>query len=109
MGDDEVEAVPGRRVRWRGFGLQQVVMPAGVFSVGLRAEWFRDADGVRTGGTGGVDVWNVSVAPAFRLTERLTLRVESRFDRADEDVFEDSDGLPRDRQVTLSGEIFLRF
>jgi len=108
-GDDEVEALSSRRVRWRGAGIQPVVTPADAFSIGLRAEWFLDADGARTGIPGGVEVWNVSLAPALRLTENLAVRAEGRFDRATENVFEDDEGGLKDRQVTLSLEVIARF
>jgi len=108
-GDDEVEALSGHRVRWYGFGLQPVVAFTGEFSVGFRMEWFRDVDGARTGYLDEVEVWNLTVAPALRVTDHLTVRVEGRFDRANEDLFEDEDGLTKDRQATLSGEVIVRF
>jgi hypothetical protein len=108
-GDDEVEALSGHRVRWYGFGLQPVATFTKEFSIGFRAEWFRDVDGARTGYLDEVEVWNVAAAPALRVTEHLTVRVEGRFDKANEDLFEDEDGLTQDRQATLSGEVIVRF
>ncbi len=108
-GDDEDPAVSGRRVRWFGFGVQPVVTLADAFSIGLRAEWFRDADGARTATAGGTEAWNLTLAPALRLTENLTVRAEGRFDRATEDVFEDDEGGLKDRQATLSLEVIVRY
>jgi hypothetical protein len=79
------------------------------FSIGLRAEWFRDVDGARTGHIDEMEVWNVSLVPALRLTENLTVRAEGRYDWATEDVFEDDEGGPKDCQATLSGEVIVRF
>lgn len=108
-GDDEVEVISRRRVRWYGFGLQPVLAPTEEFSAGFRVEWFRDGDGARTGVPGGAEVWNLTVAPALRVTDHLTVRIEGRLDRASEDLFEDEDGRPRERQATLSGEVIVRF
>lgn len=108
-GDDEIENLSRHRVRWYGFGLQPVATLTDEFSVGFRAEWFRDVDGARTGTLDEVEVWNLTLAPALRLTDHLTLRAEGRFDRATEKVFEDEDGLPKERQFTASFEVIVRY
>ena len=108
-GDEEVEALSGHRVRWYGCGLQPVATFAKEFSIGLRVEWFRDVDGARTGHLDEVEVWNLTVAPALRVTDRLTVRAEGRFDRATEDVFEDDRGAFKDRQATVSLEVAVRY
>ena len=108
-GDDEVGALSRHRVRWYGFGIQPVGSLTDAFSIGLRAEWFRDVDGARTGHIDEMEVWNVSLVPALRLTENLTVRAEGRYDWATEDVFEDDEGGPKDCQATLSGEVIVRF
>lgn len=108
-GDDEVDAISPRRIRWRGAGIQPVIVVTEDVSVGLRIEYLGDPDGARTGVAGGGSVTNVTVAPALKLSKALTVRAEGRIDFASKEIYEDKDGKPKDTQVTLSLEVSVRF
>ena len=104
------EKVAGGRSHWVGGGIQPVVPVTEAFSVGARLERFRDPEGVRTGAAGGPTVTNVAIAPAYAVTEALTVRAEARADfSSGGDAFEDAQGDPKASQVTLGAEVSFRF
>jgi hypothetical protein len=65
----------------------------------MRAEWFDDPQGARTGYV--QSLWEVTLSPEFRPHPRLVLRADLRHDRSSEAVFELSDGTFGTSQVTL--------
>ncbi len=95
--------------KWSGFTIQPVFECIETISLGVRYESFDDSDDVRAGlGTGGTYT-NISVAPAFELSEGLTLRAELRYDTADWGAFEASDGTATDSQTTVALELISKF
>jgi hypothetical protein len=99
-GSEEGVGGGGAMVTWWGVAgyVRWAVTP--VFTLSLRAERFRDADGARTGAA--QTLHEVTVTPAVSLGSGLVLRADLRLDLSDEAVFEDSDAaLARKRQATL--------
>lgn len=66
----------------------------------LRLELFDDDDGTRTGTA--QRLTGITVTPEIRLTSSLVLRSDLRFDRSDEEVFEDGDGGTKKDQFTCT-------
>ncbi|MDQ3581784.1 MAG: porin [Pseudomonadota bacterium] len=75
------------------------------FYLALRGEWMDDEDGVRIipclAGTGclgfppgysGQVAWAITLTPTFKIGEHLVVRPEFRYDKSDENVFEDEGG-----------------
>lgn len=99
-GSEEGVGEDGATITWWGVAgyVRWAVTPA--FTLSLRAERFRDADGARTGTA--QTLHEVTVTPSVSLGSGLVLRADLRIDLSDEAVFEDSDGaLARKRQATL--------
>jgi hypothetical protein len=64
----------------------------------LRAEYFDDPDGVRTGTMGGINVTEITANAGFPMGDHVELKLEGRIDIASEDVF----GVPpKSTQPTL--------
>jgi hypothetical protein len=70
------------------------------FALTVRAEWFDDPQGARTGYT--QSLTEVTLTPEFRPHPKLVLRGDLRRDRSSQAVFELSDGTFGTSQVTLS-------
>ncbi len=102
------EETGGADQEWSGFGVQALMTPSDTFSLGLRYESFDDPDGVRSG-LGAGEYTSITVAPAFDLSERSTLRFEFRIDKADFDAFTDSDGNPTDTQKIFAAQVYTTF
>jgi hypothetical protein len=97
---------------WNGFALEPVFRLTDTVSLGVRFEQFTDEDDVRTGlasPAGEGKYTNITVAPAFAISEALTLRAEVRLDSADWDAFEDEGGGVTDGQTTLALELIAKF
>lgn len=105
------EETAGADDEWSGIGLQMVMEGSEGFSLGFRYESFDDADGTRLAGVpgGGGEASNFTIAPAFRISDSTTLRLELRMDNADWNAFTDDQGNPTDKQTTFGLEIFSRF
>ena len=99
-GREEGLACGGAAATWWGVSgyVRWAVSP--VLALGLRAERFEDADGVRTGTA--QRLLGLTLTPAVSLGSGFVLRADLRVDLSDEPVFEDADGLfTRKRQPTL--------
>jgi hypothetical protein len=92
---------------WFGIGVQPLFHVSDKFSVGGRAELFRDNDGARTGSQ--VQLVNLTVTPGYLLGSNFLLRGEARVDLADQPVFGDSSGSPTKSQVVLLTEAIASF
>jgi maltoporin len=101
------DPVDGGTARWIGAGLQPVWRLSDVFSLGGRVELFSDQDGARSGAS--QTLYNVSVAPAYTVTDGLVLRAELRVDFSDEDTFIDEDGAPVGNQLVGLTEAIYSF
>lgn len=64
---------------WFGVGVQPVYT-SGDFTFGSRVEYFKDADGVRTGLADEVSMLNVTFTPGYALGGGFTTRLEYRVD-----------------------------
>jgi len=76
---------------WRGVGIQPVYQFTDKFSLGGRVEYMENKLGSRFGNTGG-EATNFTLTPAYKLTDAATLRLEYRYDVANNDFFESEDG-----------------
>ena len=72
---------------WWGWGLWGAYNFTERFRVALRQEYFKDAQGARTGLDNKVSLWSTTVTLQYRLWRGLVGRVEYRHDQADEKVF----------------------
>ncbi len=89
VGFEEGVAAMGEDGMWMGFGVQPVMRIDDKLSLCGRVEAFLDGDGARTGAE--QTLINVSVAPAYKVHERVTIRAEARLDFSSEDVFQSDD------------------
>jgi hypothetical protein len=92
---------------WFGLGVQPVFHISDKFTVGGRAELFKDNDGARTGTK--VQLVNVSVTPGYLMTPNFLLRGEARVDIADQAVFPDRSGGVTKNQIVALGEAIASF
>ncbi len=83
MGDEEGAVTAGKTAEWSGFGIQPVYTISDTFSVGARYESFEDTNGARGlgGATAAKDAYNITVTPALKLSDAVTLRAEYRIDK----------------------------
>jgi len=111
QGNFGTETFGDESASWFGLGVQPVFAVNDELSVGVRAEVFSDPDGARTGVAlpDGVTLINISAAPAYKLTEQLTMRAELRLDLGTEDVYNDRSGGPAGRQMILLTEVLYAF
>jgi len=77
---------------WFGFGIQPKVTITDKFWIGGRYEYFEDKDGARTGGVAGTlkptTLQNFTIAPAYKLTDALTVQTELRYDWSNVNYFD---------------------
>ena len=98
--DGTSAVVPGGDGKWSGFAGYAKISPPGPFSLGLRAETFKDEGGTRLG-IGEARVNEFTITPTFKFGSNFVVRAEGRYDSADADVFEDDRGLPKGSQATV--------
>jgi hypothetical protein len=98
--DGTSAVVPGGDGKWSGFAGYAKISPPGPFSLGLRAETFKDEGGTRLG-IGEARVNEFTITPSFKFGSNFVVRAEGRYDSADADVFEDDRGLPKGSQATV--------
>jgi hypothetical protein len=90
----------GDDASWNGFAGYAKISTATPFSVGLRAETFKDNGGTRLG-IGEARVNEFTVTPTFKFGNNFVLRFEGRFDKADVEVFADDKGVAKKSQGTV--------
>jgi hypothetical protein len=93
QGNYGTEKVGATDATWYGFGIQPVVALSGQVDLGLRAEYFADDDGARTG-VAGLGAFNFTVVPTFK-SDGMTFRLEYRYDNADSEVFVEEEGVSK--------------
>jgi len=76
-----------RDATWWGWGFWGAYDFTERFRVALRQEYFKDAQGARTGLDNKVSLWTTTVTLQYRIWRGLVGRVEYRHDQADEKVF----------------------
>jgi hypothetical protein len=105
-----------RAAEWYGIQTQTRYELTDTLGIGLRAEWFRDADGVRVGqmcpgcaqlAMGRADYYTASVGLNWKPLNWLTLRPEIRYDWSDGvDAF---DARNKDHQLIFGADIVALF
>jgi len=78
---------------WFGFALEPKVTLTDKFWIGGRYEYFEDKDGARTGPAFARTnaLQNVTIAPAYKLTDAVTFQTELRYDWGNQPYFEQKD------------------
>jgi hypothetical protein len=91
---------PGENATWNGFaGYARIGNPTG-FSLGLRAETFKDNGGTRLGAA--LRANEFTITPAYKFNNNFVVRAEGRYDSVDvDDVFFDDIGRTKRNQGTL--------
>jgi hypothetical protein len=72
----------------------------------LRAEWFEDEDGARTGAA--QELWEITLTGAYMIAEGMWVKLEYRHDDSDADAFQDG-ASASDTQDTISSEVLYVF
>jgi hypothetical protein len=85
QGNYGTETMGATDAAWYGFTVQPIIALSGKVDLGLRAEYFADEDGARTG-VSDLSAFNFTIVPAFK-ADGLTFRFEYRFDNANNEVF----------------------
>ena len=75
-------------------------MPPSPFSLGLRAETFKDDGGTRLG-LGEARANEFTVTPSFKFGSNLVLRAEGRYDWVNQAVFMDDKNVAKKNQATV--------
>ena len=91
---------PGENATWNGFAGYAKISTTGPFSLGLRAETFKDNGGTRLG-LGEARVNEFTITPAFKFGSNFVLRAEGRYDSSDVLPFENDKGVPKKGQGTV--------
>ena len=81
------------------------------FRISLRQEWFKDAEGVRTGIVGGVTLFSTTATLQYNIWKGLFARGEYRHDQANQVAFgcRPNTGCSEKSQDTLSVSLYYKF
>lgn len=110
---DAVSEGPDEDASWQGVAGYARYQLTDWYALAGRAEYFDDADGIRTGvragrGIGRVGLWELTLTNEFKVYKDLITRLEYRHDHATENVF--TAGSSTDNtQDTLSAEVIYPF
>jgi hypothetical protein len=91
---------PGDDATWNGVAGYAKISTSTPFSLGLRAETFKDNGGTRLG-IGEARVNEFTVTPSFKFGSNLVLRAEGRYDASDSAPFVDDKGIAKKNQATI--------
>ena len=91
---------PGENATWNGVAGYAKISTASPFSLGLRAETFKDNGGTRLG-IGETRVNEFTVTPAFKFGSNFVVRAEGRYDTSDSAPFVDDEGIAKKNQATV--------
>ena len=91
---------PGEDATWNGVAGYAKIGTASPFSLGLRAETFKDNGGTRLG-IGEARVNEFTVTPAFKFGSNFVVRAEGRYDTSDSAPFVDDKGISKKNQATV--------
>jgi hypothetical protein len=89
-GHEENTSGNGGDAHWQGFAGIANYAWTDRFSTALRAEWFEDASGTRTGTQQAL--WEVTTTAKYLITQHLYGQLEYRHDDSNHDVFEGGTG-----------------
>jgi hypothetical protein len=87
--------------KWFGFTLQPVITISQMFDFGLRAEYFADDQGARTG-IPNLNAFNISVVPIIKY-DGFTFRFEYRFDKSNKEVYVEEKGTAKSSSTVSFG------
>jgi hypothetical protein len=91
---------PGEDATWNGVAGYAKISTTSPFSLGLRAETFKDNGGTRLG-IGEARVNEFTVTPAFKFGSNFVVRAEGRYDSSDSAPFVDDKGIAKKNQATI--------
>jgi hypothetical protein len=91
---------PGENATWNGVAGYAKISTSTPFSLGLRAETFKDNGGTRLG-IGEARVNEFTVTPSFKFGSNLVVRAEGRYDTSDSAPFVDDMGIAKKNQATI--------
>lgn len=103
-GSEADAAGPGENATWSGGAVYVRFNACSTFALDARGEVFDDLDGFRTGVP--QTLREVTFTPEKRVTDRLTLRGDLRFDRSSTLVFDKPDGLSKTQSTVLVSAFF---
>ena len=109
-GTEEGTGIGGSDAKWYGVaGIARYTINQWFF-MNVRAEVFKDPDGVRTGTEpiGGLNLWEFTLTPEFKIRDNMVVRFEFRHDSANKDVFDKKAGLS-DTQNTVAVNALIYF
>ena len=98
-GSEKGAATPGETASWSAIAGYARLGLSDAFAFCLRAEYFNDADGARTGTI--QKLTEVTVTPEYKVSSHLILRGDLRVDWSDADVFSKKDGVFKGNQATI--------
>ena len=97
-GTEKGPVVPGQTATWGGVTAYARLGLSDTFALCLRAEYFADPDGARTGTA--QKLKEVTLTPEFKVSTHLLIRGDLRVDWSDVAVFEKKDGKTSKNQPT---------
>jgi hypothetical protein len=98
-GSEKGAVTPGETASWSGIAGYARLGIGDTFAFCLRAEYFNDADGARTGTV--QKVKEVTVTPEVKVSSHLIFRGDLRVDWSDADVFSKKGGVFKGNQPTI--------
>ncbi len=100
---------PGTKaVWWGGAAYLRLDAPAG-YGLALRTEFFRDEGGTRTGLGQPLTVYEATVTPFYKFSNRFGIRAELRIDGSRDAIYPKKDGSPGNAQPTLAANTLFVF
>lgn len=100
---------PGRDAQWRGFAAYGGYKFSPMWRAAVRAEYFNDVDGFRTGTGTPNKLTELTGTVAFMPVKAVELRGEVRMDRSNKDVFRNTGGAGNKTQATAALEALYKF
>ena len=106
-GDYGVEAkaslvTPGADAIWKGVAGYAKFDATSVLSLAIRAETFTDEGGTRLGAGSAATLSEITLTPSLKVSDRMVLRGDVRFDHADLPIYTRDLATPTKRQTTLA-------
>jgi hypothetical protein len=98
-GSEKGAVTPGETASWSGIAGYARLGISDAFAFCLRAEYFKDSDGARTGTI--QKLTEVTVTPEYKVSSHLILRGDLRVDWSDAEVFSKKDGVFKGDQATV--------
>ena len=98
--DGTSTVTPGDDAKWSGVAGYAKISTKSPFSLGLRAETFKDEGGTRLG-LGKVQANEFTITPTLKFGSNFVVRAEGRYDSVDDEVFVDDKGAPKKSQGTV--------